>query len=268
MSERPPLYDTGDKFDIDGPPYLIRVYGYTDKHGDAAYWINPAQILAISSSQRQEGHVFLNGLTIEAVGPAGGIIEKVNAALLVNRRPAPASGPTRREELAVREIVKLADEKGIHIRMKGGQYSKHGVPLYEECFEEIGIDFDALPFGASAYNPPLNVIIELERVKTEGGAYEEPERWAPRRVVGLASPATNQLEQDSAADAHTAAEAAHSVKEAAAAVHNAVCADCGAEVTTAMASASTKAYKRVLCQAHMAAAWQGATMGKTNAGAA
>ncbi|HEX8708843.1 MAG TPA: hypothetical protein VF723_11415 [Pyrinomonadaceae bacterium] len=74
---------------------------------------------------------------------------------------AGASDPNTTTEIIMAEqLIVSADEKGIHFKIKGGRYKQHGVSVYEEYLEALGISPDMKP---GAYEFRKRVVIQCNK---------------------------------------------------------------------------------------------------------
>ncbi len=83
-----------------------------------------------------------------------------------------------RETIRAVQIFKGVDERNGEtvIRVRGGRFMQHGVPVYPEACAALGIDAETLRFGPTPF--AKDMIVELE--PNDGGEMK------PRRVIGLA----------------------------------------------------------------------------------
>ncbi len=82
----------------------------------------------------------------------------------INRQPAPAAeaeeDSPRTRIIFAETLVKYTNDNGeTRLKLKGGQYSKHGVPVYPENAAALEIDADDLEHGAHPYNRKIIVLL-------------------------------------------------------------------------------------------------------------
>lgn len=83
---------------------------------------------------------------------------------------SPSSNGGEQRVIMCQQIIKKMDDDGkLMLRIKGGPYQKHGVALYPEAAEAMGLDIEALPFGPSAFKKKVLVDMEDDKPKRVAG---------------------------------------------------------------------------------------------------
>lgn len=110
-------------------------------------------------------------------------LAQIRAGLATASQPAPVVGPSETITETATHIERESRKGRTYYRVMCGRFSQHGVKIWPEYFQAVGIDPDALTWvdDRAKIDPPIRVTIEMETYTKDGET-----KTGPRRVIGRA----------------------------------------------------------------------------------